>query len=1102
MAVANLQAVARERILQQPVSPDTVSWDNPFPTFNTKKKEEQKKHSSLEKNIGDTKLGDSRPPERPHTSHGHQSDVRRPQRLDDQRRGDEPRPQTSHGHGRSEQGQRPFSGESAPVPPTQTVSMTVRKPVAPRLDPVQTQQAQSSRGSQGSEKELPMSPRGNGQGRRSGDRTRRDAQLAQLAQLANPELAMPPKGYSNPSNAAPQERQYPPAQPKGTPADANRVMPGSEQRTQSDWQNPAGVGNYYGPPDRNFLDPRPASATDGRPAQKPNIPRAGSDDSRPTQSRATDPLAARAADPRYQDPVMHPRNPPQPTQQPQVPSSGAGRGPAREVDELHITPFNAAPAAKPAYQKPTYQPTQGGPVPPSSISPVQSMPTSASQSSIPQADPALGQFAFGLPSGPKSAPQSGATSQQAARRSPPKVPAPIQPPAAPYNQQMAPSVASPVGKGPGYNPNAAFPASNRSGNGRPEAKSNGSSQQVTQPQQSQYPPNAQRGPVNQSASRGQPQFPPRGASRSDKNGVPVPNPQPQYDNYYDQQYQQGYDNNYNQGYAGYGDPAAEPFQNPQSAVAPGMSQPNHVPPTTQGGAHGKSYSGRPQAPQAAPYAQPQSAGPVQALRNERPNMSQSSLSSVSDQRRSPPETPMSSTSSMTSASRPIPVRPGLNPQNETPAVVNDKPLPVRQYDQQAQSQPPPPAQRTSQSTVEQQKRISGPITAHDLTLLQQAVRVNPQDYATGLKYAKKLVEAASVLANEGGKADAKTTAKNRENYIFDAHRQVKKLVGAGYSDAMFYLADCYGSGGLGLEPDPREAFNLYQSAAKIGHAQAAYRVAVCSEMGNEEGGGTKRDAARAVTWYTHAAKLGDPPAMYKIGMILLKGLLGQQQNRREGLTWLKRATERADAENPHALHEMGLLYETAAPNDCVIRDLTHARELFEKAARLGYKPSQFRLASAFEYGGLDCPIDARQSIMWYTKAAAQGEHQSELALSGWYLTGSEGILQQSDTEAYLWARKAAASGLAKAEYAMGYFTEVGIGVAANVDEAKKWYWRAAGKFDVPARFDLLLICLTAQNMDKARERLEALKKGGAKMQKTRVSRSNISKQGEGECIVM
>ena len=92
---------------------------------------------------------------------------------------------------------------------------------------------------------------------------------------------------------------------------------------------------------------------------------------------------------------------------------------------------------------------------------------------------------------------------------------------------------------------------------------------------------------------------------------------------------------------------------------------------------------------------------------------------------------------------------------------------------------------------------------------------------------------------------------------------------------------------------------------------------------------------------------------------------------------------------------------------------------------------------------MGCPIDPRQSIAWYSKAAVQEEHQSELALSGWYLTGSEGVLQQSDTEAYLWARKAAHTGLAKAEYAMGYFTEVGIGVTANIEDAKRWYWRAA-----------------------------------------------------------
>ena len=74
-----------------------------------------------------------------------------------------------------------------------------------------------------------------------------------------------------------------------------------------------------------------------------------------------------------------------------------------------------------------------------------------------------------------------------------------------------------------------------------------------------------------------------------------------------------------------------------------------------------------------------------------------------------------------------------------------------------------------------------------------------------------------------------------------------------------------------------------------------------------------------------------------------------------------------------------------------------------------------------------------------------GEPQSELGLSGWYLTGAPSVLQQNNTEAYLWARRASEKGLAKAEYSVGYFSEKGIGAAANLFEAKKWYTKAAGK---------------------------------------------------------
>ncbi len=414
-------------------------------------------------------------------------------------------------------------------------------------------------------------------------------------------------------------------------------------------------------------------------------------------------------------------------------------------------------------------------------------------------------------------------------------------------------------------------------------------------------------------------------------------------------------------------------------------------------------------------------------------------------------------------SHPAPVRPGLMPGSLV--NLNDRPPPVRNYGGANSYSPnpptpapggyqqgPPPQQQQQQQPMQQQpmsaptpaKPAEAPVTVQELEHLRALVKNNPDDQATALRLAKRLVEAADVLVPNV--PDPKSRARSRERYLVDANKILRKLEKANNPDAMFFLADCLGRGLFGGEPDNAHAFSLYQSAAKLGHAAAAYRTAVCCEIGNDEGGGTRKDPLKAIQWYKRAATLGDTPAMYKVGMILLKGLLGQPRNPREAISWLKRAAERADTENPHALHELALLYESAEPNDVILRDEAYASQLFKQAAELGYKFSQFRLGCAHEYGLMGCPIDPRLSIMWYSRAAMQEEHQSELALSGWYLTGSEGVLQQSDTEAYLWARKAAMAGLSKAEYAMGYFTEVGIGVAANLEDAKRWYWRAAGEF--------------------------------------------------------
>ncbi|KAI8081144.1 hypothetical protein BDF21DRAFT_418500 [Thamnidium elegans] len=380
-----------------------------------------------------------------------------------------------------------------------------------------------------------------------------------------------------------------------------------------------------------------------------------------------------------------------------------------------------------------------------------------------------------------------------------------------------------------------------------------------------------------------------------------------------------------------------------------------------------------------------------------------------------------------------------------------------------------------------------PVTKENLAMYRNEAQ-SSNDPRAILDLAKFLLEAVNQLAVD--EQDPKRTKKTREAMLMEAQKICKKLAAhsgmgkQGYPEAQFFLANCYGSGTMGLQTDPDKAFSLYIQGSKQSHPGCTFRAAVCYEVG----AGTKRDKNHAIQFYRKAANLGDSVAMYKLGMILLKGFLGQPKNPREGISWLKRASQQVDEDHPHALHELGLAYEKEGIPS-VIPDLNYARELFTQAAQYGYAPSQFKLGLAYENGFLNCPVDPRRSIAWYSKAAEQGDIEAEFALSGWYLTGAEGVLPQSDSEAYLWARKAADKGNAKAEYAVGYYTETGTGTRQSLEEAKRWYMRAA-----------------AQNYRRAMQRLTELKYGGARPQQrrkhTREANNTSSNSKDSECIVM
>jgi TPR repeat protein len=249
------------------------------------------------------------------------------------------------------------------------------------------------------------------------------------------------------------------------------------------------------------------------------------------------------------------------------------------------------------------------------------------------------------------------------------------------------------------------------------------------------------------------------------------------------------------------------------------------------------------------------------------------------------------------------------------------------------------------------------------------------------------------------------TPSSAQDLLREARQILSRLADRSYPYAQYYLADGYASGlfNKGKE-DYDRAFPLFIAASKHGHAESGYRAALCYEFG----WGCRKDPAKAVQFYRQSASKNHPGAMTRLGRACLSGDLGLNKYR-EGIKWLKRATEAADAQYNAAPYHLGLLYETGYGDD-IFQDETYAAQLFTQAADLGHAEASYRLGDAYEHGKLSCPRDPALSVHFYTGAAQQGHPAAMMALCAWYMVGAEPVLEKDENEAYEWARRAAECG--------------------------------------------------------------------------------------------
>lgn len=171
------------------------------------------------------------------------------------------------------------------------------------------------------------------------------------------------------------------------------------------------------------------------------------------------------------------------------------------------------------------------------------------------------------------------------------------------------------------------------------------------------------------------------------------------------------------------------------------------------------------------------------------------------------------------------------------------------------------------------------------------------------------------------------------------------------------------------------------------------------------------------------------------------------------------------------------LPQVSVPESFLPLDLNLARVNIEKAAYHGFAKAQVKMGAAYELCQLSCDFNPALSLHYNALAARQGEPEAEMAISKWFLCGHEGIFEKNDELAFTYAQRAAQSGLPTAEFALGYFYEVGIFVPVDIKEARSWYAKAAasGNKDASGRIESISRSKTLSRKDHEKIAISRIK---------------------------
>ncbi|MBQ2247511.1 MAG: SEL1-like repeat protein [Tidjanibacter sp.] len=325
---------------------------------------------------------------------------------------------------------------------------------------------------------------------------------------------------------------------------------------------------------------------------------------------------------------------------------------------------------------------------------------------------------------------------------------------------------------------------------------------------------------------------------------------------------------------------------------------------------------------------------------------------------------------------------------------------------------------------------------------------------------------------------ARSIDYNKKEERFKWYLKAAKL---GHAEAQAELGLCYHIGS-GVEKNENEAAKWYLKAAEQDNPKAQVNLAHFYQYGI---GGLEESESKSAEWVRKAAEQGYPEGQRKLGSHYHIGI-GVEKNFEMAVYWYRKGAEQGDGLCRQSLAECyqkgegvqkninealkwykAILYDKGYTSSYTVEKLLSQH--YSGAAQRGDAEAQFIM------GCIQGQFDKENRIRWFLSAAKQGHIEAQYRLGQAYVNDSDyeeakkwllraaekghtnaqyelaGLLGLTVEQQAEWTYKAAIKGHVEAQRSLGGKYFFGNGVTKDVNEAVKWYRKAAEQGDEYAK---------------------------------------------------